>query len=33
MDIDSRGLVWFGAMLAFLPAVGIGILIGWLLWG
>lgn len=33
MEINFGGLVWFGVACAVLPCVGLGILIGWLVWG
>ena len=33
MDIDFTPLIWFGVLCAALPFIGIGILIGWTVWG
>jgi hypothetical protein len=33
MDIDFKALMWFGIGLASLPFMGLGILIGWGIWG
>jgi hypothetical protein len=33
VSIDFSGLVWFGVAVAALPFVGLGILIGWAIWG
>lgn len=33
MEINFSGLIWAGVLFAFLPFVGLGLLIGWAVWG